>query len=440
MVVVSTGIAIFQETLYYLIISGLIGYLAHIHSRSYYIGIALMMPVMVMISIADMLVFALFFFGLFCLLRFRHWRANVERRNWELFVFVLVFLIDIIVSSTWSEIELTIFKPEFNAVYTPKMNGEWLFGLIGGYGIEIPVALGLSKWLSKIRFTQRELNIIFPQMVYVVVMMMFVIEFLRLRRSQGVYEFLVVAFLLSQVAYSTSRTISTLRKNKQEAEIASVKQQLESMSIYTKQLEQSYDQMRQFRHDFKNLLLAIDANKPEDGKQVQYLAALHDYSDQALAQNVLHFSDLTRVQVPTLKTLIVTKLTLAQQQGIHIHFECLNPITQLASDEITVIRIVGILLDNAIEASAGSVAKQMKLLLIDSDCDQELIIENSYAGQLPSIAQMRKQGFSTKGENRGLGLANVETLLDQHAELALTNYVAAELYGASLVLTKEVTA
>lgn len=439
MVVVSTGMAIFQETLYYLIISGLIGYLGHIHSRSYYIGIALMMPVMVMISIADMLVFALFFFGLFCLLRFRHWRANVERRNWELFVFVLVFLIDIIVFSVWSEIELTIFRPEFYAAYTPKMNGEWLFDLIG-YGIEILVALGLSKWLSKIRFTQRELTIIFPQMVYVVVMMMFVIEFLRLRRSQGVYEFLVVAFLLSQVAYSTSRTISTLRKNKQEAEITSVKQQLESMSIYTKQLEQSYDQMRQFRHDFKNLLLAIDAGKPQDGKQTQYLHALHDYSDQALAQNVLRFSDLTRVQVPTLKTLIVTKLTLAQQQGIHIHFECLNPITQLASDEITVIRIVGILLDNAIEASAGSVAKQMKLLLIDSDCDQELIIENSYAGQLPSIAQMRKQGFSTKGENRGLGLANVETLLDQHAELALTNYVAAELYGASLVLTKEVTA
>lgn len=439
MVVVSTGMGIFQETLYYLIISALVGYLGHIHSHSYYIGIALAMPIMIVISILDMLVFTIFFSGFFALLRFRHWRANAERRNWELFVFVLVFLIDIVVSSVWSEIELFIFKPEFNAAYTSKMNVEWLFSLIG-YGIVILVALGLSRWLSKIRFTQRELNIIFPQMVYVVVMMLFVIEFLRLRRSQGVYEFLVVAFLLTQAAYSTTRAISTLRKNKQEAEITSVKQQLESMSIYTKQLEQSYDQMRQFRHDFKNLLLAVDAGKPEDGKQAQYLAALHDYSDQALAQNVLRFSDLTRVQVPTLKTMIVTKLTLAQQQGLHIHFECLNPITQLASDEITVIRIVGILLDNAIEASAGSIDKQMKVLLIDSDCDQELIIENSYAGQLPSVSQMRKQGFSTKGENRGFGLANVESLLDQHPELALTNYLAAELYGASLVLTKEVTA
>ena len=436
---ISSAMLVIQETLYCLVLTGLIGYLGQIHSRSFYIGIVIAMPIMIVISILDMLVFTIFFSGFFALLRFRHWRANAERRNWELFVFVLVFLIDIVVSSVWSEIELFIFKPEFNAAYTSKMNGESWFTLIG-FGLEILVAFGLRKWFSKIRFTQRELRIIFPQMVYVVVMMIFVIEFLRIRRSQGIYEFLVVAFLLTQVAYSTTRTIATLRKDKQEAEILSVKQQLESMSIYTKQLEQSYDQMRQFRHDFKNLLLAVDANKPEDDKQAQYLAALHDYSDQAIAQNVLRFSDLTRVQVPTLKTLIVTKLTLAQQQGIHIHFECLNPITQLASDEITVIRIIGILLDNAIEASAGSFDKQMKVLLIDSSRDQELIIENSYAGQLPPVSQMRKQGFSTKGENRGFGLANVESLLDQHPELALTNYVAAELYGASLVLTKEVTA
>lgn len=439
MVTISSEMLVIQETLFYLVLSSLIGYLGRIHSRSFYIGILIALPVMVVISAADLLSFIVVFVGLLTLLRYRHWRGNVAQRNWELFVLVLVLLIDIVVSSVWSGIELYIFKPEFNAAYTSKMNGESWFTLMG-FGLEILVAFGLKKWLSKIRFTPRELRIIFPQMVYVVVMMIFVIEFLRLRRSQGIYEFLVVAFLLTQVAYSTTRTIATLRTDKQAAEITSVKQQLESMSIYTKQLEQSYDQMRQFRHDFKNLLLAIDANKPEDGKQAQYLAALHDYSDQALAQNVLRFSDLTRVQVPTLKTLIVTKLTLAQQQGIHIHFECLNPITQLPSDEITVIRIVGILLDNAIEASAASINKQMKVLLIDSDCDQELIIENSYAGQLPSVAQMRKQGFSTKGENRGFGLANVESLLDQHAELALTNYVAAELYGASLVLTKEVIA
>lgn len=431
--------AFFSESVYYLVLSGLVIYIGKIHDRSFYIGLAIAMPVMVTLSVADLLAFVVVYTGLFAGLRRRHWRGNSNRRNWEIFVFLLVFLIDITVASAWSNIELAIFHPALNSLSPTYRVGELTFELLG-YVLEIFVAIVIRRVLSSIRLTERELRIVIPQMLYIVVTMLFVIEFLRIVKLQGVYELLIFAFLIMQVGYSIQRTISILRKDKQAAEILSAKQQLASMNIYTKQLEQSYNQMRQFRHDFKNLLLAIDTSAPQAGKQAQYLAALHDYSDQALAQNVLRFSYLTQLQVPTLKTLIVTKLTLAQQQGIDIHFECLNPFTQLASDEITVIRILGILLDNAIEASVQSTTKQLKLLLIDSDTDQELIIENSYAGQLPSIAQMRTQGFSTKGNNRGFGLANVETLLDQHPELALTNYVASDLYGASLVLTKEVTA
>lgn len=439
MVIFNEGMVLFSESVYYLVLSGLLIYIGKIRDHSFYAGVAIAMPVMVVLSAADLLAFTIAYLGLFAWLRMHHWRGNPNRRNWEIFVLLLVFLIDITVASVWSSIELAIFHPTLNTLLTMHRTGEWMFELFG-YVLDILAAVGIRRVLSSISLTERELGIVIPQMLYVVVTMLFVTEFLQIVKVQGIYEVLVFAFLIMQVGYSTQRTISVLRKDKQSAEITLMKQQLSTMNVYTKQLEQSYEQMRKFRHDLKNLLLGIEWGDAITNSQSEYLAGLRRYSDQALAQNVLRFSDLTRVQVPTLKTLIVTKLTLAQQQGIHIHFECFNPITQLASDEITVIRIVGILLDNAIEASAGSIDKQMKVLLIDSSRDQEMIIENSYAGQLPSVSQMRKQGFSTKGENRGFGLANVESLLDQHAELALTNYVAAELYGASLVLTKEVTA
>lgn len=435
MVVVSDGMIVIDEMVFYVVLSGLISYVAHIRSRAFYVGAILAMPVMVLISIADTLAFTLLFGAFLALLRFRHWRRNANCRTWEMFAFGLVFLLDILISSVWSEVALAIFHPALNVAASPHLVGYWLFQLMG-YLVQIIITIKVAKWLAQVAFTKRELSIVLPQMYYALAMMVFLIEYLRLVKAQGTYELLVIAFVLTQGGYAATRTISSLRKDKQQAEIASFKQQLASMSIYTKQLEQSYDQMRQFRHDFKNLLLAVDRNAPRDSQQAQYLAALHTYSDQALAKNVLRFGDLTHLQVPTLKTLIVTKLTLAQQQGITLHFECLNPIAQLYSDDITVIRIVGVLLDNAIEASAEADDKRLKLLVIGTEADQELIVENTYAGKLPAVAQMRKLGFSTKGTDRGYGLANVETLLDQHAELSLTNYVAAGMYGASLLLTR----
>lgn len=425
----------FSESVYYLVLSGLIIYIGKIRDRSFYTGLAIAMPVMVMLSVADLLAFAVVYAGLFAGLRMHHWRGNSNRRNWEIFVFLLVFLVDITVSSAWSNIELAIFHPTLNSLSTTYRVGELMFELLG-YGLEILAAVVVKRVLSGIRLTERELGIVIPQMLTIVVTMLFVIEFLRIVKVQGIYELLVFAFLIMQVGYSIQRTISVLRKDKQLTEIKLMKQQLATMSVYTNQLEKSYEQMRKFRHDLKNLLLAMERDDTITNGQSEYLAGLRQYSEQALAQNVLRFGDMTRVEVSSLKTLIMIKLTSAQQKGIQIHFECLNPVMRLFSDEISVVRIVGILLDNAIEASTVTSDKQLTLLIIGGATDQEIVVENTYAGNLPSLKKMKKLGFSTKGTGRGYGLANVEEILGQHPELSLTNYTESELFGASLMINR----
>jgi len=133
----------------------------------------------------------------------------------------------------------------------------------------------------------------------------------------------------------------------------------------------------------------------------------------------------------------MTKLTLAQQKGIEINFECINPVEKLMSDEISIIRILGILLDNAIEASMTASSKRLNLLIISNLEQQEIVIENTFSDPLPDLKQMNKLGFSTKGNDRGYGLANVKEILDQHPELCTANYTAAEMFGTSLMITKE---
>ena len=435
MVILNDWMAISTECVYYLVLSGLIAYVGKIRSQSFYIGFAIAMPALVVISLTDLLAFVAAYSSLFVALRIRHWRKDVNCRNWEIFVLMLVMLIDLTVMSGWSIMELGLYHPALNEVQNQHQLTLWLFYL-SGYLVEIVVALLIQKVLSRIRFTKRELDIVIPQMFFILTSMVFVIEFLRSIKAQGIYELLIFAFLMTQFGYSTQRTISLLRKDKQQAEIAAAKQQLASMSIYTKQLEQSYEQMRKFRHDYKNLLLAVSDEDANTCNHHQYLDALRRYTDKELSRNILRFSDLTRVQVSPLKTLIMTKLTLAQQQGIDIRFECLNSVDNLYSDEITIVRIMGILMDNAIEASSAAADKRMNLLIISNDSNQEIMVENTYRKPLPKLAQMKTVGFSTKGTGRGYGLANLEEIMNQHTELSLTNYIQSGMFGVSLVIMK----
>ncbi len=432
-IIVPSWLAVTGEIVYYLALSGMIIYVGKIHARGLLIGLLLLMPVMVVVSILDFLAFNLVYAALFALFRYRAWRHDPIRRNWELFSYFLVMLLGFTVIGSWSSLVIALFHPAFNSALGNEGIPLGTFSLIGNVVFVIVVVM-VCRLLAKIVLTQREISIILPQLIFVVTTMVFVLEFLKVTEQQGVYQILILGFLLTQVGYSTQRTIAALRKDKQQAEIDATKKQLEAMSAYTQQLERSYQQTRKFRHDFKNLLIALKA--PDNGAHTQYLAALSDYSDQVLSRSVLRFGDLTHVHLPALKTLIVTKLTVAEQHGIDIAFECMNDVDTLACDEITVIRIMGILLDNAIEASELAAQQRLRLLVIDSATDLELIVENTFAGKLPKLTQMKQNGFSTKGQGRGVGLANVEEMIQQHDQLSITNYVADDMYGTSVVIDK----
>lgn len=68
-------------------------------------------------------------------------------------------------------------------------------------------------------------------------------------------------------------------------------------------------------------------------------------------------------------------------------------------------RILGVFLDNAIEANSQvDKRKEINIALFKSMSDSVIIIiENSYNADSVNIEQIFKEGFSTKGDNRGKG-------------------------------------
>ena len=84
---------------------------------------------------------------------------------------------------------------------------------------------------------------------------------------------------------------------------------------------------------------------------------------------------------------------------------------------------IGNLLDNAIEAIENSKFKKFQLAILKNKGEVVIIIKNSFEGERLSIQRIYQKGFSTKGSNRGLGLANVKEIIDKNPNINLETLI-----------------
>ena len=74
--------------------------------------------------------------------------------------------------------------------------------------------------------------------------------------------------------------------------------------------------------------------------------------------------------------------------------------------------VLGIYLDNALEAAENSDQKLVSLEIYEINHNLNFTISNSYKEIIP-LKKMKKKGFSTKGKNHGKGLYYVNKLVNK---------------------------
>ena len=101
-------------------------------------------------------------------------------------------------------------------------------------------------------------------------------------------------------------------------------------------------------------------------------------------------------------------------------------------DIIDLCKVVGILIDNAIEASLESEMKELHVGIETGDGSASIIIANTCINE-PNVNHLFKRGVSTKGKNRGLGLCNVKNILAQYPSVFLQTTVDQNFFFQELV-------
>lgn len=195
--------------------------------------------------------------------------------------------------------------------------------------------------------------------------------------------------------------------------------QFDSLQKYTSNLEELYTDMRTFRHDYINILSSMIGyieSKDIVGLESHFNEKILPLS-KGMESNNFKIALLKNIKIPEIKGICSSKLIRAQELGIDVFIDIIEPIEKIKVDIIDLSRAVGILLDNAIEAAKECQNPLIKMAIINKDKSVLIAIINNFMGDVP-IYKIYEKGFSTKGENRGLGLYSLKSITEKYINVS----------------------
>lgn len=239
-----------------------------------------------------------------------------------------------------------------------------------------------------------------------------------------VFNLIIQIIYFAIMLFILSLTIFNIKKQHYINKIEFENAQFEN---YMKSLEVINNDMQKFRHDYLNILVTmqgyIEVNDFE-GLKKYFKKHIFSTEENTLKRNQL-LASLSKLKITGIKGLILSKVMQAENENISVNIEISDEIEDIHMNMIDLARILGIFLDNAIEATADSKSeKSIDIAFYKTNSDSVMIIiENTFNGDLVNVEEIYKEGFSTKGQNRGKGLSNVKCILNHYPNAHLNTSI-----------------
>lgn len=362
-----------ESSLGFIYLVGLFVYF-HISNRKIFINIVSLSVSMIIAIFSDILSTTLisFFVNSFSL------NAENFRTNIYLYYFSLLIMIMISVSMA-----LLFRKIYVNRANLMRLRRNSELTKVSGF-----LTIGLFLFLYWLTFSVTNYTTISNSIFLVIVMV------------------IIGAILIAALYFIKSRTSVIELKSKEN--------ELEQLMMYTKEIETMHKEIRKFKHDYINILASlsgyIEAND---------LDGLKTYFDSKI-MTISHNNDniektldrLSFLEQLELKGLFAMKVLRAQEAGIAVVIQIIENI-RASMDIVDLCRIIGIFMDNAIDASQGIEAPKITITIVKK-VDRVLIIISNKVENMVPIYKLRENGYTTKGKHRGLGLEIVREILKKY--------------------------
>lgn len=217
--------------------------------------------------------------------------------------------------------------------------------------------------------------------------------------------------------------------------------QYDNMLEYVKTYEKLLNEKAKTLHEHKNQLIILkDMISTTNKKAIRYIDELLDI--QSTSTDLEWLNEFSYIQQTGIKGLLHYKISQMKQQNIMTYIHIDEQLAQKSKWKICekyltdVSRIIGVYIDNAIEAAMTATKKY---IIIDIELQDEDIVfsfSNTFSGQI-DINKIDIEGFSTKGKNKGYGLALVKDILRKNKYLEQKREMNGIYYVQKLIIKHE---
>lgn len=224
---------------------------------------------------------------------------------------------------------------------------------------------------------------------------------------------------------------------KQKIENEKISKKYDELLDVMKSYESDIEEQRTLRHETKNEFATIKCKlqDKEDNKTIiEYIDSVIGEKEKAGSTKYSKFKYLPS---NGLKGFFYYKFIEAEKKGINVSINISKQIENSFLKDIEtkdfkdLARIVGLYLDNAIEASSTSEDKKLGIEMYLIKEKIEIIITNTFNNEI-NLDKIGKESFSTKGKHRGHGLLLVNKILSENNMFEAKNEIRENIYIQSL--------
>ena len=293
----------------------------------------------------------------------------------------------------------------------------------------------IRKILQKIVDNRIENSIkiaIFSILTFISFGMLFYTFIKEFRFSDNTILYLFFIIVLISTLFSLIK--QTIDNNKLTKEYDKL---LEFMTTYEKEVEKQ----RALRHETKNEFLTIRGKIHDKQDSKEIISYIDEILKEKIEVKQEEYAKFGYLPANGIKGLCYLKIQEAQDKGISTSINISKRIENSniykldIKEQRNLGKILGVYLDNAIEASLDSKDKRIGIeaYLIKNEC--QIIISNSYNKNI-NLNKVGKEKYSTKGKNRGHGLLLVKYITSNNNIFDTTTDITDKLYVQKITIKK----
>ncbi|EOH94739.1 hypothetical protein I588_04592 [Enterococcus pallens ATCC BAA-351] len=308
-----------------------------------------------------------------------------------------------------------------------------IFTMSMNFIISIIIAGGLSVAEKKLLQIVQQKSFIFSIVALLISLFSFfhvikdkyLVEMSIPDNNQSIVFELLSDVILALFLFLAVVVIMAQRSESMRLEAESKKAIFENQLAYLKTIEKNAEEVRKFKHDYQNILLSMDTYFQEDkfDELKNYYYTQIKNSSESLNSTNTQLSKLTKIQNMALRSIFYVKLSIIESEKVNLILEVDKNFYVEEKDEIPLVRALGIILDNAVDALGELDHGELQIAVFENDGSNVVIVKNSCPEDLPPLYQLEEKGYSTKGPNRGIGLSNLQEIMEESDFLLETEIV-----------------